>query len=55
MQQMVTPVQKNQEKEISSEVNMEKFSKSRRQRNTLTTEVKSNLSVHANMEGDEHG
>ena len=29
MQHMVTPVQKNQEKEIGSEVNMEKFSKSR--------------------------
>ena len=55
MQQMVTPVQKNQEKEISSEVNMKKFSKSRRQRNTLTTAVKSNLSVHANLEGDGHG
>ena len=34
---------------------MEKFSKSRRQRNTFTTAVKSNLSVHANLEGDGHG
>ena len=55
MQQMVTPIQKNQEMKIRSEVNMEKISKPRRQRNTFTTEVKSNLSVHANMEGDEHG
>ena len=55
IQQMVTPVQKNQEKKIGSEVNMEKFSKPRRQRNTFTTEVKSNLSVHANLEGDGHG
>ena len=55
MQQMVTPVQKNQEKKIGSEVNMEKFSKLRRQRNTFTTAVKSNLSVHANLEGDGHG
>ena len=55
MQQMVTPVQKNQEKEISSEANMEKFSKSRRQWNTFTTAVKSNLSVHAKLEGDGHG
>ena len=55
MQQMVTPVQKDQEKKIGSEVNMEKFSKSRRQRNTFTTAVKSNLSIHANMEGDGHG
>ena len=55
MQQMVTPVQKNQEKKIGSEANMEKFSKSRRQRNTFTTALKSNLSVHANLEGDGHG
>ena len=55
MQQMVIPIQKNQEKEIINEVNMEKFSKSRRQRNTFTTAVKSNLSVHANVEGDGHG
>ena len=34
VQQMATPVQKNQERKIGSEVNMEKFSKSRRQRNT---------------------
>ena len=52
---MVTLVQKNQENKIGIEVNMEKFSKARRQRNTFTTEVKSNLSVHANMEGDGHG
>ena len=52
---MVTPVQKSQEKKIGSEVNMEKFGKSRRQRNTFTTAVKSNLSVHANLEGDGHG
>ena len=55
MHQMVTPVQKSQEKKIGSEVNMEKFSKPRRQRNNFTTEVNSNLSVHANMEGDGHG
>ena len=55
MQQMVTPVQKNQERKIRSEVNMEKISKPRSQRNTFTTEVKSNLSVHANLEGDGHG
>ena len=55
MQQMVTPVQKNQEKKIGSEVNMEKFSILRRQRNTFTTAVKFNLSVHANLEGDGHG
>ena len=55
MQQMVTPVQKNQEKKIGGEVNMEKLSKLRQQRNTFTTAVKSNLSVHANMEGDGHG
>ena len=45
MQKMVTPVQKDQEKKIGSEVNMQKFSKSRRQRNTFTIAVKSNLSV----------
>ena len=28
---------------------------SRRQKNTFTTIVKPNLSIHANMEGDEHG
>ena len=55
MQQMVTPVQKNQEMKIRSEVNMEKISKPRRQRNTFTTEVKSNLSVHASLEGEGHG
>ena len=56
MQKTVIPVQKNQaEKKIGSGVDLEKFSKSRRQRNTFTTAVKSNLSVHANMEGDGHG
>ena len=55
MQQMVTPVQKNQERKIRSEVNMEKISKPIRRRNIFTTEVKSNLSVHANLEGDGHG
>ena len=55
MQQMVTFVQKGQEKKIGNEVHMEKFSKSRRQRNTFTTTVKPNLSVHANMEGDGYG
>ena len=55
MQKILNPVQKNQEKKIGSEVNVEKFSKPRRQRNTSTTEVKSNLSVHANLEGDGHG
>ena len=49
MQQRVTPIQENQEKKIGSDVNMEKFSKSRRQRSTFTTAVKSNLSVHANL------
>ena len=34
---------------------MEEFSKPRCQRNTFTTEVKSNPSVHANLEGDGHG
>ena len=55
MQKTVIPVQKNQEKKIGSGVDMEKSSKSRRQRNTFTTTVKFNLSVHANMEGDGHG
>ena len=55
MQQMVAPVQQDQEKKIGNEINLEKFSKSRRQRNTFTTAVKSNLSVHANLEGDGHG
>ena len=55
MQKTVIPIQKNQEKKIGSGVDMEKSSKSRRRRNTLTTTVKSNLSVHANMEGDGHG
>ena len=49
MQKTVIPVQKNQEKKIGSEVNMEKFSKIRRQRNIFTTAVKSNLSVHVNL------
>ena len=52
---MVTLVQQDQEKKIGNEVNLEKFSKSRRQRSTFTTAVKSNLSIHANLEGDEHG
>ena len=55
MQKIVIPVQKNQEKKIGTRVYMKKFSKSRRQKNTFTTTVKSNLSVHANMEGDGHG
>ena len=55
MQKTVISIQKNQEKKIGSGVDMEKSSKSRRQRNTSTTTVKSNLSVHANMEGDGHG
>ena len=55
VQQRATPVQENKERKIGSEVNMEKFSKSRRQRNTFTTAAKSNLSVHANMEGDGYG
>ena len=55
MQKMVTLVQKDQVKKIGSEVNMKKFSKSRRQRNTFTTVIKSNLSIHADLEGDGPG
>ena len=56
MQKIVIPVRKNQKKKkIGSEVNVEKSNKSRRQRNTFTTTIKYNLSIHANMEGNGHG